>query len=123
MEILSQGLDEGDLKKGILSAIKKLHGDSAMFSKKKNKSFCEDLIMLLVDYFCIGQSLPLNEVLLYVEKAAILTALAKANGNQKDAALSLGMKYTTLFEKIRRYNINVRKKTVFDIIYDEAAQH
>ena len=123
MEIIRHDLDEQALKKEILSAIKKLHSDSVLFSKKKDRSFCEDLIMLFVDYFCIDQNLPLNEVLLYVEKAAILTALAKANGNQKEAAHSLGMKYTTLFEKMRRYNINIRKKTVYDIIFDEAAPH
>ncbi|MGB3862790.1 MAG: helix-turn-helix domain-containing protein [Candidatus Aminicenantaceae bacterium] len=45
-----------------------------------------------------------------MEKTVLLRALSQCNGNQKSAAKFLGMKCTTLNEKLKRYNIQFDKK-------------
>lgn len=51
----------------------------------------------------------LRDVIGELEKEIILRVLNEAKGNQKDAALILGMKYTTLNEKIKRYGIRIKR--------------
>jgi len=53
--------------------------------------------------------LHLKDVIGELEKEIILRVLKEAEGNQKDAALVLGMKYTTLNEKLKRYGIRVKR--------------
>jgi DNA-binding NtrC family response regulator len=43
-----------------------------------------------------------------VEKRLIIAILERVSGNQKEAARILGIKYTTLNEKIKRYKISFR---------------
>lgn len=60
----------------------------------------------------MNHSIPLKEMMDSVERSVILRTLHKVNGNQKKAAKILGVKYTTLNEKIKRYNILFPKKPV-----------
>jgi DNA-binding NtrC family response regulator len=53
--------------------------------------------------------LHLKDVIGELEKEIILRVLKEAEGNQKDAALILGMKYTTLNEKLKRYGVRVKR--------------
>lgn len=55
-------------------------------------------------------SIPLKEMIDGLERNVILSALNKVNGNQKYAAEILGVKYTTLNEKIKKYNVRFRTK-------------
>ena len=52
--------------------------------------------------------LPLSEKLEHFEIDMIRCALIKANGRQKAAAKMLGMKFTTLNAKIKKYEIDWR---------------
>ncbi|MFC2157293.1 helix-turn-helix domain-containing protein [Acidobacteriota bacterium] len=118
-----KNLEEESMKKEILLAFKKLNRNSSLYSKKRKRSTCEDIINLLVEYYCVDYELPLNEILNHVEKAAILVALTRFNGSQREAAHSLGIKHTTLFEKMRRYNICLKKKISVDFNLDENVPH
>jgi transcriptional regulator with GAF, ATPase, and Fis domain len=44
-----------------------------------------------------------------VERSIIIRTLAIVDGCQKDAAKVLGLKYTTLNEKVKKYKIRIKK--------------
>lgn len=78
----------------------------------KLRAFKKQVFKQFVDYFCIDQMIPLREIIRNVEKTIILRTLERFEGNQRDAARFLGIKYTTLNEKVKRYNIHFKKKTL-----------
>lgn len=51
----------------------------------------------------------LKEFLANIERSLILDTLERTKGDQRKAAKILGLKYTTLHEKIKRYHIYFRK--------------
>lgn len=71
--------------------------------------FRSNLFRLFVEYFCMSRTLPLRELIGTLEKSIIIRALSKFNGNQKDVAKFLGVKYTTLNEKVKKYHISLWK--------------
>jgi DNA-binding NtrC family response regulator len=76
----------------------------------KERTFRKEVFELFIEYFCVRQKVPFKDLICSVEKSLILRALSQCNGNQKSAAKFLGMKYTTLNEKLKRYNIQFYKK-------------
>ena len=62
----------------------------------------------LVDEFYANRPASLKEFLANVERCLIIETLEKTKGDQKKAAEILGLKYTTLHEKIKRYHIYFR---------------
>ncbi len=66
------------------------------------------LFWLFIEYFFLSSNIPLKELIDGMEKNIILRTLHKVNGNQKKAAKILQIKYSTLNEKIKRYNIHFR---------------
>lgn len=68
------------------------------------------LFWLFIEYFFMSDNIPLKELIEGIEKNLILRALYRVDGNQKEAAKILGVKYTTLNEKIRKYGIHFRKE-------------
>ena len=63
----------------------------------------------LFEEFCASRMTSLKEFLANIERSLILATLDKTNGDQRKAAEILGLKYTTLHEKIKRYHIYLRK--------------
>lgn len=51
----------------------------------------------------------LKEFIDNLEKSIIINVLEKVYGHQKEAAKVLGMKYTTLNEKVKKYRIRFYK--------------
>jgi len=76
----------------------------------KERTFRKEVFELFIEYFCIRQKVPFKELIGSVEKTILLRALSHCKGHQKSAAKFLGMKYTTLNEKLKRYNIQFDKK-------------
>jgi len=78
----------------------------------------EELMMksfkLFIKYFSSTRRVPLKELMDIVERAILIRALSQLNGNLKDAARFLGLKYTTLHEKLKKYNIRFRKEPLED---------
>lgn len=62
----------------------------------------------LVDEFYANRMVSLKEFLANIERSLIIETLEKTKGDQKKAAEILGLKYTTLHEKIKRYHIYFR---------------
>ena len=76
------------------------------------KRYKNDVLDFFVDYICMNDRIDLKEVLEELERTILIKILSKFNGNQKDAAKFLGIKYTTLNEKVKKYNIHFRKEAV-----------
>ena len=77
--------------------------------RKKRKLFWH----FIVNFF-MSNGVPLKKFIGCMEKNIILRALSRVNGNQKYAAEILGVKYTTLNEKIKKYNIKFFKTPIKD---------
>jgi transcriptional regulator with GAF, ATPase, and Fis domain len=56
--------------------------------------------------------------MLKVELNLIISSLKKANGNQRRAAEILGIKPTTLHEKMKRHNIKQKIVAFYDLKID-----
>ena len=70
----------------------------------------QDALWEALDVFdIVKENFPeaLNERLAQVEQDAIVDALYKTQGNQKQAAEKLGMGRTLLIHKIKKYNLNM----------------
>jgi DNA-binding NtrC family response regulator len=74
------------------------------------EKFWLNLFRLFIEYFCMSKTHTLKELMGNLERSIIIRVLAKFSGNQKDTARFLGMKYTTLNEKVKKYNICFRKE-------------
>jgi len=85
------------------------------YSEERTESFRDyrlkkKLFWLFIECFSRSDGIPLKELIDGIEKYVILRTLSRVNGNQKDAAKILGVKYTTLNEKTKRYSIHFRKE-------------
>ncbi len=67
-----------------------------------------EICWLFIEYFFTSSNKPLKKFMGFMERNIILRTLYKANGNQAEAARILGIKSTTLNEKIKRYEIRIR---------------
>jgi DNA-binding NtrC family response regulator len=76
----------------------------------KERTFRKEVFELFIEYFCIRQRVPFKELIGRVEKSILMRALSQCRGCQKSAAKFLGIKYTTLNEKLKRYNIRLDKR-------------
>jgi DNA-binding NtrC family response regulator len=70
------------------------------------------LFWLFIEYFIMNTGIPLKKLLGSIERNIILRTLSMVKGNQKKAAKILGVKHTTLNEKIKKFNIQFQKKPV-----------
>jgi len=70
------------------------------------------LFWLFIEYFIMNTEIPLKNLLGGIERNIIFRTLNIVNGNQKKAAKILGVKHTTLNEKIKKFNIQIQKKPI-----------
>ena len=96
-----------DVLKGIEANIIETIQDENEHSKKHRLK--RKLFWLFMEYFFDNSDIPLKSFLGKIEKNIILRTLYKANGEQKKTAEILGLKYTTLNEKIKKYRIRIQK--------------
>lgn len=108
-----------------IESLSLVESEEAAGGKRRKKVFSgledklkKDFFGLFIELFC-QQPLCLKEFIEDLEKGIILNTLSKVGGNQKKAARALGIKYTTLNEKIRRFNIQFQKSPVYSPWYLE----
>jgi len=92
-----------EIKENFFSSIRE---ESEIYKKQRLKRY---LFWIFVEYFFDSSNIPLKEFMGKIEKNIILITLYKVSGDQRQAADILGLKYTTLNEKIKKYQIRVRK--------------
>ncbi len=73
----------------------------------------EELLSHLIDEFMLRGEFPLKDFLSYVELNLLVLTLQKCKGNQREAAKILGIRNTTLHEKMKKYSLGLRKVIVF----------
>jgi DNA-binding protein Fis len=67
------------------------------------------LVDVFAEYFCKHPPVQLKLLLDAIEKRLILKVLETVSGNQKEAARILGIKYTTLNQKVKKHGIRLRR--------------
>ncbi len=70
------------------------------------------IFWFFVEYFFNSSDVSLKKFMNTMERNIILRALDKSGGDQKKAAEILDVKYTTLNEKIKRYQIRIQKMAI-----------
>lgn len=91
--------------------------ESVLIATKRNGRSGEstegrEVFDLFVDYLCREQPILLKDLMDRIEKDIIVRSLRMAGGNQKQAAGILGVKYTTLHEKLKKFGIRFPKEPV-----------
>lgn len=71
-----------------------------------------NMLKIFIEYFCMEKRIPLKDIMSGIERMVIIRVLSHFNGNQRSAAKFLGVKYTTLNEKVKKYNLRIQKKIV-----------
>lgn len=89
-----------------------LNGDSGPpnLEEWKEETLKREVLTLFIEYFCIKQRVPLRDFMNHLEKSILMRALSRFNGNQKEAAKFLGVKHTTINQKVKKYNIIFHKR-------------
>ena len=72
------------------------------------------IVLLLVELFVEVEGVSLPKIMCILEKKILIKALLQYNGNIKKASQFLGIKYTTLHEKLKRHNISIQKQAIVD---------
>lgn len=76
---------------------------------RREETFVDSREQLSEDFWNLLQKISLKELMDRLERVILISALIKFRGSQRRTADFLGMKPTTLYEKIRRHNISIRK--------------
>jgi DNA-binding NtrC family response regulator len=77
-------------------------------NSSSGENMWETLLNAVFDRFCSTESLSLKEFMDDLERRLIVRMLFRANGNRREAAKLLGIKYTTLHEKLKKHNIHFK---------------
>ncbi|MCX7973169.1 MAG: hypothetical protein N3B16_01525 [Candidatus Aminicenantes bacterium] len=74
-------------------------------------------ILQVINLLLAENPMHLKKVMQEVEKGIIMRTLEKTGGNQRHAAKLLGLKYTTLNEKVKRYQIRFQKRPIDMMVF------
>lgn len=77
--------------------------------QSEDKIFADFWGPVIEDYWFFLQKFPLKDLMNKLERMIITFALSKFEGNQRGTAKFLGLKPTTLNEKMKKHNISLRK--------------
>ena len=80
--------------------------------KSEMRENLQNLSGSLVEELSGKKNVSLREFLANIERNLIVATLEQTNGDQRKAAEILGLKYTTLHEKVKRYHIYFRKVAI-----------
>jgi len=69
-------------------------------------------VQQVINLLASENQMQLKKLMQEVERGIIIRFLDKTGGNQRHAAKLLGLKYTTLNEKVKRYQIRFQKRPV-----------
>jgi DNA-binding NtrC family response regulator len=105
---------EGQEKEEVSRGIEELFSIYSNYQKNREELFREfrlkrEICWLFIEYFFTTCSIPLKEFMDSMERNIILRTLSRVQGKQREAARILGVKHTTLNEKIKKYKIRIRR--------------
>ncbi|MEN8153595.1 MAG: helix-turn-helix domain-containing protein [Acidobacteriota bacterium] len=96
------------LKKNDPEKIIDIHIPENVDISRVKKEMYESITNLINNYLlknCVSERLPMKLFMNYLEEELIKKTLIISKGNQKVASIILGIKASTLNEKIRKYDI------------------
>jgi len=79
---------------------------------ERSDSSEHDLLIEFIEHFCVKNDIPFQALMDQLERSFLVRILSEMNGNQKATSEVLGIKPTTLYEKIKRYNIRFKKSSL-----------
>lgn len=68
-----------------------------------------DILDQFMEIVSNSNGVSLSTLMTDFEKAILMKALTQFNGNLRKTSIFLGVKYTTLHQKMKKYNIIIRK--------------
>jgi len=71
-----------------------------------------DFLTNFLEHFCVKNEISFRELMDQLERAFLVRILSEMNGNQKLASEILGIKHTTLHEKVKKHRIQFKKKSM-----------
>ena len=77
---------------------------------KTIKALVAELLDPFIERLSQEDHVPLRSLLSAIERAILVRFLSDFNGNQKETSDYLGLKLSTLNEKIKKHNIHFRKE-------------
>lgn len=87
-------------------------------SKKAGRNHrSSNRVLQVINLLAAENQMQLKKLIQEVEKGIIIRFLDRTGGNQRHAARLLGLKYTTLNEKVKRYQIRFQKKPVDMLVF------
>ena len=86
--------------------------DFDSLSKREKARLKECVFRLFINCCCADSELCLDKILRQTERALIMKALFHFNGSIVETAEALGVEYPTLYEKIKRHQIQFEKRPV-----------
>lgn len=98
---------EEETKKGLFRKRKRHIRIDADYQKKMSRE--SRLLRLFFEHFIMSKRTPLKELMMRMERDIIVRTLNKFDGTQRMAAKILGVKNTTFNEKIKKYDIYLKR--------------
>lgn len=83
-----------------------------LLSEESETKLRVQIVLLLMELFVEVEGVSLPDIMCTLEKNILMKVLAKCNGNIRKSSQFLGVKYTTLHEKLKRHNISIQKQAV-----------
>ncbi len=71
-----------------------------------------DFLTNFLEHFCVKNDISFRELMDQLERAFLVRILSEMNGNQKLASEILGIKHTTLHEKVKKHKIQFKKDSL-----------
>jgi len=67
-----------------------------------------DFLIEFIEHFCIKNGIPFRSLMDQLERTFLKRILSEMNGNQKATSEVLGIKPTTLYEKLKKHKIRFK---------------
>ncbi len=98
--------------------VRKAYQSNLTGTKSRNRNHRPSpKVVKVIELLLTENPLQLKKLMQEVEKGIILRILEKTGGNQRHAAKILGLKYTTLNEKVKRYKIRFQKRPIDMMVF------
>lgn len=80
--------------------------------KKHSDLTKQDFLINFLEHFCVKNRIPFRKLMDHLERSFLKRILSEMNGNQKVTSEVLGIKHSTLNEKIKRHGIQFKKNSL-----------
>lgn len=105
------------LERNYIMRGRRTNSTSAKPKKAGRNHKSSNRVLQVIDLLSAENQMQLKKLMQEVEKGIIIRFLDRTGGNQRHAAKLLGLKYTTLNEKVKRYQIRFQKRPIDMMVF------